>query len=59
MKKITALVLALMMACLMTCAFAAEADPLYTGEWYRNDHQRTEDDRRIAVSLDLLDDRHG
>ena len=34
MKKITALVLALMMACLMTCAFAADADPLYTGEWY-------------------------
>ena len=34
MKKITAMVLALMLACLMTCAFAAEADPLYTGEWY-------------------------
>ena len=34
MKKITALLLALMMACLMTCAFAADADPLYTGEWY-------------------------
>ena len=34
MKKITALLLALMMACLVSFACAADADPLYTGEWY-------------------------
>ena len=34
MKKITAMLLALMLACLMSCACAADADPLYVGEWY-------------------------
>ena len=34
MKKITALLLALTMACLVSFACAADADPLYTGEWY-------------------------
>ena len=34
MKKITALLLAIMLACLVSFACAADADPLYTGEWY-------------------------
>ena len=34
MKKTIALLLALMMACLVSFACAADADPLYTGEWY-------------------------
>lgn len=49
MKKITALVLALMMACLMTCAFAAEADPLYTGEWYLKTMQNGDDTIDVAA----------
>ena len=34
MKKMTALLLTLILACLATFACAADADPLYTGEWY-------------------------
>ena len=49
MKKITALVLALMMACLMTCAFAAEADPLYTGEWYLKTMQNGDETIDVAA----------
>ena len=49
MKKITALVLALMMTCLMTCAFAAEADPLYTGEWYLKTMQNGDDTIDVAA----------
>lgn len=49
MKKITALVLALMMACLMTCAFAAEADPLYTGEWYLKTWQNGDETIDVAA----------
>lgn len=49
MKKITALVLALMMACLMTCAFAADADPLYTGEWYLKTMQNGDETIDVAA----------
>ena len=34
MKKLTALLLSLTLACLMSAMCLAEADPLYTGEWY-------------------------